>query len=176
MAHLWSKLKQCTDWPNVQGVRIYFVCSWSFCSISDVCAFFEKKHGGVKCFSIHLGPCMLITPALLCSGPLPHAHVSAELPYCRLVITFFFNGTVHECTVSSMIHVDIHFRYCFSRVRCVMYGIYLQVVACIYIFAVIFISIVCPFWLKYLQRYKAIIHGGWDEAIPGVPLRHHCSD
>jgi len=33
------------------------------------------------------------------------------------------------------------------------------------------ITFVCPLWLKYLQKYKAIIHGGWDEAVPGVPLR-----
>lgn len=33
------------------------------------------------------------------------------------------------------------------------------------------ITFVCPLWLKYLQRYKAIIHGGWDEAIPGVRVR-----
>jgi len=51
-----------------------------------------------------------------------------------------------------------------------------KILACVYVITTFFISFVCPLWLKYLQRYKAVIRGGWDEAVPGVPLRRSSSD
>eukprot|EP01130_Rhizamoeba_saxonica_P013865 TRINITY_DN5967_c0_g1_i2.p1 TRINITY_DN5967_c0_g1~~TRINITY_DN5967_c0_g1_i2.p1 ORF type:complete len:267 (-),score=24.73 TRINITY_DN5967_c0_g1_i2:117-917(-) len=35
-----------------------------------------------------------------------------------------------------------------------------------YVLSVSFISVICPICLVYMQRYKNILHGPWDEAIP----------
>mmetsp|Transcript_28902 Transcript_28902/g.40691 ORF Transcript_28902/g.40691 Transcript_28902/m.40691 type:complete len:301 (-) Transcript_28902:1118-2020(-) len=37
--------------------------------------------------------------------------------------------------------------------------------AIIFAIAVIFITIGCPFWLVFIQKYKNEIHGPWDEAV-----------
>jgi len=39
-------------------------------------------------------------------------------------------------------------------------------VAVLYAFAIIFITIGCPFWLVFIQKYKNEINGPWDEAVP----------
>lgn len=36
----------------------------------------------------------------------------------------------------------------------------------VYVAAVIFITLVCPYWLIRIQKYKNTIHGPWDEAVP----------
>uniref|UniRef100_A0A6B2LAJ9 Phosphatidylinositol N-acetylglucosaminyltransferase subunit C n=1 Tax=Arcella intermedia TaxID=1963864 RepID=A0A6B2LAJ9_9EUKA len=40
------------------------------------------------------------------------------------------------------------------------------VVTLIYILSILFITFVCPYWLKRIQRYKNTIQGPWDEAVP----------
>jgi len=36
----------------------------------------------------------------------------------------------------------------------------------VFILAILFITFACPYWLKWIQRYKNEIHGPWDEAVP----------
>lgn len=40
------------------------------------------------------------------------------------------------------------------------------VVGYVYTMAIVFTTFICPFWLKWMQRYKYEISGPWDEAIP----------
>ncbi|KAL6072763.1 putative Phosphatidylinositol Nacetylglucosaminyltransferase subunit c [Balamuthia mandrillaris] len=35
-----------------------------------------------------------------------------------------------------------------------------------YVLFILFVSFVCPLWLKYIQRFKDEINGPWDEAMP----------
>jgi len=37
-----------------------------------------------------------------------------------------------------------------------------------HLLTVMCIMFVCPLWLMYIQRYKSLIQGQWDEAVPGV--------
>lgn len=38
--------------------------------------------------------------------------------------------------------------------------------AIIYVLSVLFVTFVCPYWLKWVQQYKNEISGPWDEAVP----------
>lgn len=38
--------------------------------------------------------------------------------------------------------------------------------AIIYSITVLFITVACPFWLVFIQKYKNEINGPWDEAVP----------
>lgn len=38
-----------------------------------------------------------------------------------------------------------------------------------YVAAVLSVSFVCPYWLVHIQKFKAMINGPWDEAVPKIP-------
>ncbi|KAJ2474012.1 glycosylphosphatidylinositol anchor biosynthesis [Coemansia sp. RSA 2322] len=48
-----------------------------------------------------------------------------------------------------------------------------RVIAMLHIFSSLFITLVCPLWLIWVQRYKNEIHGPWDEARPIVHRYYH---
>ena len=36
--------------------------------------------------------------------------------------------------------------------------------------AILFVSLLCPFWLVRIHKFKAKINGPWDEAVPELLL------
>ncbi|KAI7899785.1 phosphatidylinositol N-acetylglucosaminyltransferase subunit C [Cokeromyces recurvatus] len=56
---------------------------------------------------------------------------------------------------------------------CIILFIYIsKAVVIIYILGFSFITIICPYWLIFIQKYKNEIHGPWDEARPRLQRRH----
>jgi hypothetical protein len=41
--------------------------------------------------------------------------------------------------------------------------------ALLFLGVVVFVSLLCPWWLVRIHKFKAKINGPWDEAVPHVP-------
>jgi phosphatidylinositol glycan class C protein len=41
--------------------------------------------------------------------------------------------------------------------------------AAVFVFKVLFVSLLCPWWMVRTHKFKAKINGPWDEAVPHVP-------
>ncbi|KAJ2795777.1 glycosylphosphatidylinositol anchor biosynthesis [Coemansia guatemalensis] len=55
----------------------------------------------------------------------------------------------------------------------VMFMYISRAIAMLHVFGTLFITLGCPLWLIWVQRYKNEIHGPWDEARPIVHRYYH---
>lgn len=47
------------------------------------------------------------------------------------------------------------------------------ILSMLYVFVILGVSFVCPYWLVHIQKFKAKINGPWDEAVPRIPTSIH---
>jgi len=65
---------------------------------------------------------------------------------------------------SSTLNIVITILFCM-----VTFGVLVVVsytLSLVYVLGILFISLICPYWLIEIQKYKNTIHGPWDEAVP----------
>lgn len=47
------------------------------------------------------------------------------------------------------------------------------ILSLLYALLIFSVSVVCPYWLVHIQKFKAKINGPWDEAVPRIPTSIH---